>query len=101
MKAIRAIFRRAMRDQVIDALADVPRHSAIGVGDITEFARHSETGELIELEMTRLEVEVQDERVEAVRDVIKDAARTAGGHRGDGKILVLALEDWSTIGEGD
>jgi nitrogen regulatory protein PII len=97
MKAIRAVVRPAMRDHVIDVLADVPRHSAIGVSTITEFGRDPENGQLVEVEMTRLEIEVPDDQVEPVCNAIRESARTAGGHTGDGKLIVIPVEIWSTI----
>lgn len=97
MKAIRALVRPVMRDQVIDALADLPRHSGIGVSTVMEYGRDPDSGDLAMVEMSRLELEVPADNVEHVCHAIRDAGRTAGGHRGDGKVLVLALDDWSRI----
>lgn len=62
---------------------------------------HAHDGDGLEsVRMTKLEIDVADEAVEAMLDRIVRRARTGHGHAGDGRIHVTSLDDAVRIVDG-
>lgn len=94
MKEIKAIIRPHRLDAVLDALHRHPEFPGVTVSPVHGFGRRvgpAPTGDAAEIqygttEMRKLECVVNDEQVDAVVDVIQQAAHT--GNPGDGKVFV-------------
>jgi nitrogen regulatory protein P-II 2 len=106
MKYIIAIIQPDRLDEVLRILTEKEIHlvtvsSVIGRGrqkGVAEVYRsHKEQGSL--LKKTKLEIAVNDSFVQATLDAIVEGART--GKTGDGKILILDLEQCLRIRTGE
>ena len=106
MKYIIAIIQPDRLDEVLEKLTEKEIHlvtvsNVIGRGrqkGVAEVYRsHKEQGSL--LRKTKLEIAVNDEFVQAALDAIVGGART--GATGDGKILILDLEQCLRIRTGE
>ena len=106
MKLISAIIKPFKLDDVREALADVGVQG-ITVTEVKGFGRQRGHTELYRgaeyvvdfLPKTKIEVAVDDDRVDAVIDAITTAART--GKIGDGKIFVSELGQAVRIRTGE
>ncbi|OHV08330.1 P-II family nitrogen regulator [Kushneria phosphatilytica] len=106
MKLITAIIKPFKLDDVREALAD---HGVQGitVTEVKGFGRQKGHTELYRgaeyvvdfLPKVKLEVAVDDERVDGVLDAIRQAANS--GKIGDGKLFVTPLEDVIRIRTGE
>ena len=94
MKEIKAIIRSHRLDAVLDALHRHPEFPGVTVSPVHGFGRRVQpvqpaSPDRIQYgttEMSKLECVVNDDHVDAVLDVIQQAAHT--GNPGDGKIFV-------------
>lgn len=96
MKEIKAIIRPRRLDATLEALHTHPELPGVTVSEVRGFGRsvgrQPAPGATISFgtcEMAKLECVVNDEHVEMVIDLIRQAAHT--GHAGDGKIFVYDL----------
>ncbi|RKR07395.1 nitrogen regulatory protein P-II family [Kushneria sinocarnis] len=106
MKLITAIIKPFKLDDVREALAD---HGVQGitVTEVKGFGRQKGHTELYRgaeyvvdfLPKVKLEVAVDDERIDGVLDAIRQAANS--GKIGDGKLFVTPLEDVIRIRTGE
>lgn len=106
MKLIIAFIKPFKLDEVKDALKEVGI-TGMSVGEIRGFGRQSGQTEVYRgaeykvefVPKTRIEVAVGDDDVERVVAAIETAART--GDIGDGKIIVLPIEEILRIRTGE
>lgn len=106
MKLITAVIKPFKLDDVREALANAGVQG-ITVTEVKGFGRQKGHTELYRgaeyvvdfLPKVKLEVAVQDDRVDALVDVIRQAALT--GKIGDGKIFVSALDSALRIRTGE
>lgn len=104
MIMVRAIVRPEKADAVLAALMEsgypsVTKYSVAGRGK----QRGIKIGEVTydEIPKTMLMSVIKDEDKDFVIDIVMNAARSGkGGHFGDGKIFVSAVEDVYTISSG-
>lgn len=93
MKEIKAIIRPHRLDAVLDALHSHPELPGVTVSTVRGFGRSvgrtngNAPVQYGTTEMAKVECVVNDDQVEAVVDLIQQAAHT--GNAGDGKILVF------------
>ena len=105
MKMIIAIIKPFKLDDVRDALAEVGV-AGMTVTEVRGFGRQKGHTELYRgaeyvvdfLPKVKIEVVVDDARIESATEVIQDAAKT--GRIGDGKIFVLHVEEAVRIRTG-
>ena len=97
MKEIKAIIRQHRLDAVLDALRAHPELPGVTVSYVRGFGRtvgrtESEGApvQYATAEMVKLECVVNDDDVDAVIDLIQQAAHT--GNVGDGKVFVYDVE---------
>ncbi|WP_423822769.1 P-II family nitrogen regulator [Salinisphaera sp. SPP-AMP-43] len=106
MKMVTAVIKPFRMDDVREALAEVGVHGTT-MTEVRGFGRQKGHTELYRgaeyavdfLPKVKLEVAVDEERVEAVVDAIISAAKT--GQIGDGKIFVHALDQVVRIRTGE
>jgi len=106
MKEIKAIIRQYKLEAVLDALHAHPEFPGVTVSGVRGFGRtvgrRDATGDLPvhygTVEMTKLECVLNDEDVESVIQLIRQAAHT--GNVGDGKITVYAVDQMTKIRSG-
>jgi len=97
MKEIKAIIRPHQLDAVLDALHTHPELPGVTVSPVRGFGRtagrskHPESAPVQygTVEMVKLECVVNDELLDTVIDMIRDAAHT--GRVGDGKIFIYEI----------
>ena len=108
MKAIVAIIQPRKLSDVVDALQVLPGVGGITVTEVRGFGRQRGKGALGEtkalgsvhaLAKERIEVVVQDHRVDDAVEAIRAAAST--GQIGDGKVFVLPVDDAMRIRTGE
>jgi nitrogen regulatory protein PII len=106
MKMICAIIRPHRLQQVKDAISDVGvvgmtatdvRGAGRQKGQVERYRGSEYSVDLVP--KLKLEVAVEDDRVEIVIEMIREAAYT--GEIGDGKIFIYALEDSLRIRTGE
>lgn len=95
MKEIRATLQPYKLDDVLLALAAIPSVPAATVLDARTVAPDDPARELPKI---RLELIVEDDRVEEIVRAIVTAAHT--GHAGDGRVVVVPIERTVLIREG-
>lgn len=107
MKEIKAIIQPYMLDNVCDALVQIEGLPGLTVSQVLGFGKTRavdakdavmENGRAF-AKKTKIEVVVSDEMAVSVVDAITKAAHT--GKPGDGKILILAIEDVVKIRTGE
>lgn len=106
MKMVTAVIKPFRMDDVREALAEVGVHGTT-MTEVRGFGRQKGHTELYRgaeyavdfLPKVKLEVAVDEDRVEAVVDAIISAAKT--GQIGDGKIFVHALDQVVRIRTGE
>ncbi len=107
MKLVIAIIQPDKLDEVRQALID----AEIGRVTVSRCTGHGRTGD-IDLyrgqevspnlvPKTRLEIAVNDAFVDRTVDTILTAAKHSGGEKGDGKIMVLPIDDCIRISTGE
>lgn len=108
MKLIIAVIQPTKLDAVTEALAAIGV-TRLTVADAMGFARqrgHAESyrGHEYETHLLRkveLHIAVNDDFVEATLECLEEHARTSkGGHIGDGKAMVLPMQDAIQISDG-
>ena len=106
MKEIKAIVRQHRLDAVLNALHAHPELPGVTVSYVRGFGRtvgrsDSEDASVQygTAEMVKLECVVNDENVDPVIELIRQAAHT--GNSGDGKIFVYGVEDVVKIRTGE
>ncbi|MDG4868539.1 P-II family nitrogen regulator [Guyparkeria sp. 1SP6A2] len=100
MKEIKAYIRPAMTDTVVDALEAMPGIPGVAVTPTYGFGHVVDDGQPVRVEMTRLEIEVPDAMADSVVNCVREHARTASGHVGDGRIYVTELARAVRISDG-
>lgn len=100
MKEVKAYIRTKMLDDVIDALHRVSGLSGYAVYRVEQFGHEVTTGDVKEVEMTKIELIVKDEMVDAAVATLVDHARTGHGHYGDGRVIVVPVADAVRIADG-
>lgn len=99
LKEIKAYVRPAMKDQVIDAVEELPDAPGLTVYDVEGWGKpkdgvhHKLTNQVL-LEMT-----VSDAELDPVLEAIQESART--GNYGDGKIFVSDVNQAIRIRDGE
>ena len=104
MKMIMAVIRPERLQNVKDALKDIGVN-AMTITDVRgrgqqsglKFSNRVGTFVVDEIEKTKIEIVVDDEKKDAAITVIKTAAST--GHMGDGRIFVIPVEESIRIRE--
>ena len=97
MKEIKAIVQPYKLDDVLFALRAIEGLPAATVSGCRVAAEHGD--HFHEILKSKLEIVVQDEKVDQVVDAIRQAAHT--GHSGDGRIFVIAVERSVSIRTGE
>lgn len=100
MQEIKAYVRNSMVNNVVDALAKLPTPPSVAVVPLEAFGHNVDNCEFAKVRVTKLEVDVPDELLEAVLSIIKQHARTGEGHAGDGRILVSEVVRAVRIADG-
>lgn len=108
MKKVEAIIKPGKQDQVKDALTEAGVQG-VTVTEVQGFGRQKGHTELYRgaeyvvdfVPKIKLEVVVEDERLEQVLDAIQRTAKTGDGLIGDGKIFVLPIEEAIRIRTGE
>lgn len=100
MKEIKAYVRNSMVNNIIDALAQLPVPPSVAVVPLEAFGHGVDNCEFTKVPVTKLEVDVPDELLDAVLATIKNHARTGEGHAGDGRILVSEVNRVIRIADG-
>lgn len=98
MKKLECIVRPTKVDEVIEALEKV-NVSGITISEVYGYGKqkgHTEVHMGVEYEVkllkkVKLELVVEDERVDNLLNIIENAAKT--GEYGDGKVFVSSIED--------
>lgn len=106
MKMVAAIIKHSKLDEVQKALSGIDVHG-ITMTEVKGFGRQKGYTEVYRgvqyevrfLPKVKIELAVEDERVEQVLDVIQSAART--GEIGDGKIFITELAEAIRIRTGE
>ncbi|ROO31422.1 P-II family nitrogen regulator [Salinisphaera japonica] len=106
MKMVTAVIKPFRLDDVREALAEIGVHGTT-MSEVRGFGRQKGHTELYRgaeyavdfLPKVKLEIAVDDERVDAVVDAVIGAAKT--GQIGDGKIFVTHLEQVIRIRTGE
>ena len=88
MKEIKAILQPYKLDEVLFALRTIDGLPAATVSECRVATQHDD--HFHETRKSKMEIIVEDDKVDAVVDVIRRAAHT--GHAGDGRIFVIAVE---------
>ena len=97
MKEVKAIIKPFKLEQVIDAMRSIE-----GLPGITISTAHSvsaEHGTFDQHAKTKLEIMVPDDLVETVVEAVRKAAHT--GQPGDGRIVVIPVEETVKISTGE
>lgn len=100
MKEIKAYIRNSMVNRVVDALAELPDGPTVAVVPLQAFGHGTDACDYTGVPVTKLEVDIPDDREEEVLAVIRDNARTGEGHSGDGRILVSDVNRIIRISDG-
>ena len=100
MKEIKAYIRNSMVNRVVDALAQLPDAPAVAVVPLEAFGHGTDSCDYTSVPVTKVEVDIPDDREEEVLAVIRDNARTGEGHSGDGRILVSDINRALRISDG-
>jgi nitrogen regulatory protein P-II 1 len=101
MKEIKAYVRNSMVNNVIDALAQLPSPPSVAVVPLEAFGHGVDNCEFAKVQVTKLEVDVPEDLLDAVLVTIKNHARTGDGHAGDGRILVSDVGRAIRISDGE
>jgi nitrogen regulatory protein P-II 1 len=100
MKLIKALIRRNMADEVIDAIENLPKTPGLTVSEVQGWG-HSKNGKGAKLtERVKLETVVPDDQLETILDCLVKYARTGEGHYGDGLIFVSSVDEVVRIRNG-
>lgn len=100
MKEIKAYIRNSMVNRVVDALAELPDGPTVAVVPLQAFGHGTDSCDYTGVPVTKLEVDIPDDREEEVLAVIRDNTRTGEGHSGDGRILVSDVNRVVRISDG-
>lgn len=100
MKEVKAYIHEYMLDHVIDALNTIPKLPGIAVVHLREYGQAGTDAGLVHSPMVKLELALEDTRVEPVVDAIVAHARTGEGHPGDGKVFVSDIGRAVRIADG-
>jgi nitrogen regulatory protein P-II 1 len=100
MKEIKAYIRNSMVNRVVDALAELPDAPTVAVVPLQAFGHGTDSCDYTGVPVTKLEIDVPDEREDEVVAVIRDTGRTGEGHSGDGRILVSDVDRVVRISDG-
>lgn len=100
MKEIKAYIRKNRLDQVIDALEAIPGMPGIAVVHLREYGHATDSGDLVRIDMAKLEIDLEDALVDTVVNVIVAKAQTGAGHPGDGRVFVSELTQAIRIADG-
>ena len=106
MKEIKAIIRPFMLSKVMDSLRKLDNLPGITVSEVRGFGKSpaADAGEIVTdgsleyVKKVKLEIVVQDDRVEDVLTVIQEYAYT--GNTGDGTIFLTGVDDVVKIRTG-
>jgi len=103
MREIKAIIRLERLDPILHALHEIPDLPGVTVSEVRGIGRRTDVpaGDTAygETAMAKLEMVVDDARLERILDTIESAGRT--GLPGDGKIFVLPVARARRIRTGD
>lgn len=100
MKEIKAYIRNSRVNRVVDALAELSDGPTVAVVPLQAFGHGVDSCDYTGVSITKLEVDVPDEREDEVVAVIRDTGRTGEGHSGDGRILVSDVNRVVRISDG-
>lgn len=97
MKEIKAIIQPFMLDAVLDALHQIEGLPGVTISETRAIS--SERGRYAQILKNKLEVMVEDGMVDRVLQVLRQSAHT--GNPGDGRIVVIPIEDTVSIRTGE
>lgn len=100
MREIKAYIRNSMVNRVVDALAALPDGPTVAVVPLQAFGHGNDSCDYTGVPVTKLEVDVPDEREDEIVTIIRDTGRTGEGHSGDGRILVSDVNRVVRISDG-
>jgi len=100
MKEVKAYIRKNMLNQLTDAFARFPELPGFAFSEVGGFGHDVKTGQLREISMLKIEIDVPDEKVETVITIIQENTKTGEGHFGDGRIYVSDLSKAVRIRDG-
>lgn len=99
MQEIKAYVRPAMKDQVIDAVEELPDPPGLTVWDTEGWGKPKEGTPHELTHQVLLEMVVSDKDVDRIVETILDTAQT--GNAGDGKIFVSEVAQSMRIRDGE
>ena len=107
MKQIKAIIRTHILDDVLRSIGTIEGLPGVMISEIRGFGKSKDRkspektsdGVFMYVERTKLEVVVDDSRVEEVLSAIHKAAHT--GNTGDGKVFVIPVDECLKIRTGE
>ena len=97
MKEIKAIIQPFMLDAVLDALHEIEGLPGITISETRAIS--PDRGQYAQIVKNKLEIMVPDPMVERVLQVIQKSAHT--GNPGDGRVVVIPVEDTVSIRTGE
>ncbi|MFB6345930.1 MAG: P-II family nitrogen regulator [bacterium] len=99
MKFIKALVRPNMKPFVVDAIEELPDAPGLTVSPVEGWGHPTDGGPHQLTPQVKMEIVVEDERVDEVVDTIVEHGQT--GRPGDGKIFISNLERAVKIRTGE